>query len=76
MGKESTETRSNDPFRSVLRAPVEGKSDPELGEAYEDPSEESPIAFVTCSDFRAEKAHRHTELKGDIVAIGRPYIAK
>lgn len=76
IGKSAANPRSNDPFRSVFRAPVQGKTDARLGEAYEDPSDEtSPTVFVAASDFKADNAISQSELKGDVIAIGRPFIA-
>lgn len=77
MGKEAHDQRTNDPFREVFRSPVEGKKDSKYGEAFEDPSSEnSTIAYIACSDFKADNAVIQSDLKGDIIAIGRPFIAK
>jgi len=76
IGKPAPNPRSNDAFRSVFRQPIEGKNDTRLGEAYEDPSSDtSETVFVACSDFKADKAIEQAQLKGDVIAIGRPFIS-
>ena len=67
--------RSTDPFRSILRSPVEGKHDDKLGEYYPEPTAENPTLFIACGDFKTESSIRVSELKGDLIAIGRSYIS-
>lgn len=78
IGKDSHNQRTNDRFREIFRTPVKGKADDKFGEAFEDPSNEngnSVTAYIACSDFKAENAISQCELKGDIIAIGRPFIS-
>jgi len=67
--------RSTDPFRSILRSPVEGKHDDKLGDFYPEPTAENPTLFIACGDFKTESSIRVSELKGDLIAIGRSYIS-
>jgi len=67
--------RSTDPFRSILRSPIEGQADEKLGERYPEPDEEHPTLFIACGDFKTESSLRVSELKGDLIAIGRSYIS-
>lgn len=77
IGKESHDQRTNDVFRAIFRDPIQGEKDPKLGEAFEDPSKETcEIVYIACSDFKSENALSQSELKGDVIAIGRPFIAK
>jgi len=72
---EKPQPRSNDVFRSILRAPIEGKKGG-LGEAYPEPDESRPTLFITCGDYKTETALAVAEAKGDLVAIGRSFISK
>lgn len=68
--------RSTDPFRSILRSPIKGEHDEKYGEKYPEPDEEHPTLFISCGDFKTQSSLRMSELKGDLIAIGRSYISK
>jgi len=70
--------KSNDPFRSVLRKPVEGQTastDVASGLVYPEPTEDNPTLFISCGDFKNETSVPWCEAKGDLIAIGRNFIS-
>jgi len=84
-GMETSEPRGNDPFRAIWRTtttPKEVTKMPKLDAskktqaAFEEPTPDSPTAYISCSGYVRETALDVCEQKGDLIAVGRYFISK
>ena len=71
-GPKTIHPRSNDPFRAVFRQ-SNGQGD--LGLAFPEPDDNNPTVFISCGDFKTQSSIKLSQLKGDLIAIGRSYIS-
>ena len=72
-GEKARDPHSNDAFRAVFKKARE--ADGRLGAAFPEPDKQNPTLFISCGDYRSDTAVELCELKGDLVAVGRRYIA-